>query len=247
MRSHLRRPSRFALCIATLLPAMGLLIAPRVQAASAGVERTPAPVALQLAASPTYVDVGDAVTLTLSARSWGGRVAVTISFVSPHHGFSGPMAWVGRCACFRVAVALARRVHPLETARAKATVKFGKSTASAGTTFLIRGLAPNGRDYAPGGPVSLSTWVGDPAPVPGEYEHYCAWVKTPDGIGVAGYRVSFVVHFANKSSRWYAGSTGTSGILCSHRSIGNAQVGLPVSVDVYANNLRGHTGFTPRS
>jgi hypothetical protein len=159
------------------------------------------------------------------------------------------MQWDGHCACFRVAVALARRIHGLETARATATLRYNsnRSSAIASTTFQIRGLAPNGHDYAPGGTPSLQAWVADPNPVAKEFQHYCAWVKTADGLGVRGFPVTFVVHFGSKAQKWYAGLTGTAGLVCSHKSIGSPKVGVKVTVDVYAGRLHKRAAFTPRS
>jgi hypothetical protein len=157
------------------------------------------------------------------------------------------MVWEGSCSCFEIAVALARRIHSIETARATARVRSGKTLATASTTFMIRGLAPNGRDYAPGGTPSLTGWVSDPQPVRNESQHYCAWVKTADGLGVRGFRVRFVVHFRQRTQHWNAGVTGSSGVVCSYKSIGNAKLGARVTVDVYAGALHNRTAFTPRS
>lgn len=204
------------------------------------------PPGLRLDASPFLVDVGDFETFTLSASSWPGPVAVTLSFLSGHHGFTGPMTWDGKCGCFRVAVDLARRIHPTEQARATATLRRGRAVAYATATFWIRGLAPNGRDYAPGGTPALTSWVSETDPVVNTEEHFCAWVKTEDGLGVTGFRVSFVVHYSFGSRGWYAGPTGPTGIVCSHRSIGKTKAGFRVTVDVYANNLRQTVSFVPR-
>ena len=206
-----------------------------------------APPGLTLSASPTLVDVGDAVTFTLSARSWTGSTSAVLSFVSPHHGFTGTMQWEPQCSCFSIAVALAKRVHSIETATAAATVRFPGGATRAYTRFQIRGLASNGKSLAPGGTAGLSAWVSDPSPSPKEYEHFCGWVKTPDGIGVTGYRISFVVHYGSKTQQWVAGTTGTTGIVCSHRSIGTPTPGITVRVDVYANRLRAETQFVPRA
>ena len=206
-----------------------------------------APPGLRLSESPSLVDVGDAVSFALSATSWPSRAGATLSFVSLHHGFTGKMQWDVTCSCFRIAVALARRIHPIEVARAKAAVVSGGTATAVTTTFQIRGLAPNGRDFAPGGIPSVTGWVSDPGPVKGEYEHFCAWVKTTDGLGVSGYHVQFVVHFVNRTQKIDGGVTGSSGIVCRSRQLGNPQSGIRVTVDVYANNLHTHTAFTPRS
>ena len=204
-------------------------------------------IGLQLKSSASIVDVGEAVQFTLTAKAWPARTRASLSFVSPHHGFSGTMQWDGRCGCFRIAVALARRIHPLENARATATVRAGALTGSASTTFQIRGLAANGRDFSPGGTPSLQAWVADPNPVRNEYQHYCAWVKTVDGLGVRGIPVTFVVHFPGRTQKWYVGLTGTTGLLCSHKSIGNAKLGAQVLVDVYGGRLHAQARFTARS
>ncbi|HEX8918864.1 MAG TPA: hypothetical protein VF898_10195 [Chloroflexota bacterium] len=209
--------------------------------------RLAAPPGLALSASPSLVDVGDAVTFTLTARAWTGNAGAVLSFVSPHHGFTGNMTWVPQCSCFSIAVALAKRIHTIELAQATATVHFPGGSSKVYTRFQIRGLASNGKSLAPGGTPGLTAWVSDPSPSPKEYEHFCGWVKTPDGIGVRGYRISFVAHYGQKTQQWVAGTTDTTGILCSQRSIGTPTPGLTVRVDVYANNLRAHVQFVPRS
>lgn len=157
------------------------------------------------------------------------------------------MTWQGSCGCFQIAVALARRIHPIELARATARVRSGATTEAAYATFQIRGLAPNGRDFAPGGTPRLTGWVSDPQPVANQSEHYCGWVKTADGLGVSGYPIKFVVHFSNKTMQWTAGVTSSSGIICSHKSIGNAKPGFRVNVEIYARNLHTRATFVPRS
>jgi hypothetical protein len=204
------------------------------------------PSGLRLTAQPPEVDVGSDVIFTLTAHSWPAPASVQLSFVSAHHGFTGAMQWDGGCACFRLAVTLARRIHQLELATGTATVRSGGKKEVARATFLIRGLASNGRGFAPGGPPQLTSWVSDPNPFQGEYEHYCAWVRTADGLGVSGVKVRFVVHFESGTKTWVAGSTGSTGILCLHRSIGKARVGRQVTVDVYAGSLHDQTHFTPR-
>lgn len=214
-------------------------------ARAAGPPLTPPP-GLRLTATPILVDVGDFETFTLSATSWPTAVGVTLSFLAGHHGFAGPMTWDGRCGCFRVAVDLARRIHPTEQARATATLRKGSAVAFATTTFWIRGLAANGRDYAPGGTPGLTSWVSEPDPVVSAQEHFCAWIKTEDGLGVSGFRVSFVAHYSYGTRGWYAGVTGPTGLLCSDRSIGKTKAGVRVTVDIYANNLRQTLSFVPR-
>lgn len=204
------------------------------------------PGGLRLTASPGVADVGGDESFTLTAKHWPASASVSLSFVSPHHGFTGKMDWDSGCSCFRLAVSLARRIHHLELARATATVHVGTGTESASATFLIRGLAANGRDFAPGGPPALTGWVSDPAPFQGEYEHYCGWIKTADGLGVAGIPVRFVAHFPGSTRRWSGGKTGTSGIVCSHKSIGKTPAGKTVRVDIYARSLHTSTSFTPR-
>ncbi|HEX6507264.1 MAG TPA: hypothetical protein VF221_06490, partial [Chloroflexota bacterium] len=113
--------------------------------------RLVAPPGLTLTASPSLVDVGDAVTFTLSARSWTGSAGAVLSFVSPHHGFTGRMLWVPQCSCFSIAVALAKRIHPIETATSTATVTYPGGTTKVYARFQIRGLASNGKSLAPGG------------------------------------------------------------------------------------------------
>lgn len=204
------------------------------------------PPGLHLTPSPSLVDVGDAVSFTLQAQSWPAPAGVVLSLVSPHHGFTGGMVWDGHCPCFRLGVVLAKRVHPIEKGIATATVRSGGSVGVVRTTFFIRGLAPNGRDYSPGGTPTLKGWVSDPSPSKNEVESFCGWVKAADGVGFPGYQVSFVVHYSNRTQSWHAGPTNNVGIRCSHKSIGNAKTGVRVSVDVYANSLRTHTSFTPR-
>lgn len=204
------------------------------------------PAGLRLAASPGVADVGGDEFFTLTAKRWSAPASVSLSFVSPHHGFTGKMDWDGGCNCFRLAVSLARRIHQLELAKATATVHVGKGSESASATFLIRGLAANGRDFAPGGPPALTGWVSDPAPFQGEYEHYCGWIKTADGRGVGGVPIRFVAHFPGGARSWSAGKTGASGIVCSHKSIGKTPAGKTVRVDIYARSLHTSTSFTPR-
>jgi hypothetical protein len=207
-----------------------------------------APNRLALSATPAVVDVGSNILFTLTAKAWNGPASVSLSFVSPHHGFTGTMQWEPDCTCFKLAVALAQRVHPLELARATATVKSGNSISKTSATFLIRGLAPGGKTFAPGGPPHLTAWVSDPTPLTKEYEHYCAWVTTADGLGVTGVKVRFVVRYPDGSTRsWSARATNSSGLSCLHKSIGTTPAGRAVQVDVFAGTLHTRVSFTPRT
>lgn len=207
---------------------------------------TPPPPGLRLQTSPQLVDVGQDESFTLSARSWPGPASATLSFVSPHHGFTGQMVWEGQCSCFKLAVSLARRIHPLEQARAKAIVVSRGRRSLAFATFTIRGLAPNGRGYAPGGKPSLAGWVSDPNPTAREFEHYCAWVTTADGLGVSGMPVRFVVHYSGRSREWNAGTTPSSGIVCVHKQLSDTKAGVKVKVDIHAGALLTSTAFVVR-
>jgi hypothetical protein len=217
---------------------------------SAGVSRPasaapPAAIGAQLAATPYLTDVGDQVTLTLTATRFTPKSSVIVRFLSPHHGFSGPMPWDPRCNCFRLAIFLAKRSHPLEAARASAVITAGRSITTVYTTFQIRGLTPNGQAYVSGGTPIFSAWVGDPSPIATEFQHYCVWVRTADALGVAGLTVKLSVHFAQHTENWTAGVTGPSGVLCVRRSIGHPLVGKTVRVDAYAGSLHAQTSFTP--
>jgi hypothetical protein len=248
--SFLRSPPIFLMrtFYPRLLPVVLLLIAGQRSAVAvvAAPSEVSAPPALTLAASPSIADVGYTVNLVLTAKSWPGPMTATVSFLSPHHGFTGKMAWVPSCSCFHISVWLAKRIHPLEQAKAVATVLQGHVSFSARATFLVRGLASNGRDYAPGGKATLSAWVSDPQPDAGETEHYCAWVTTADGLGVAGFAVRFVVHMPSGAQSWSAGKTGKTGLVCTRKSIGSPRAGVTVQVDVYAGNLHAGIGFKPR-
>ncbi len=193
------------------------------------------------------VDVGASPTFSLTARSWPGRATASIRFVSPHHGFTGSMLWDVRCRCFRLAVPLRKGVHPLELAHAYATARFSSGTASAFTAFQIRGLAPGGRRYAPGGKPILRSWVSDPAPRRGQEQHFCAWVHASDAFGMPGIRVRFVVHYSPKPQTLSGLKTDVNGVACAHRSIDSAPVGTVVRVDVYAGSLHTRTQFRPRT
>jgi hypothetical protein len=187
------------------------------------------------------------VRFTLSATAWPGPATATIRFVSPHHGFTGNLPWDNTCRCFTVAIRLGKTVHPLEAAHAWASVRFKTGIASAAAAFQIRGMAPGGRQFSPGGIPYLQVWVGDPQPRHAEEEHYCAWVHAADDFGIAGLNVRIVVHLAPKSMTLSAGKTNVNGIACAHRTIDGAAAGTSVPVDIYAGRLHGRTRFTPRS
>lgn len=212
---------------------------------TAAIPAPPAAIGAQLSATPSITDVGDQVTLTLTATRFTPRSSVAVRFLSPHHGFSGPMPWDPRCNCFRLAVFLAKRSHALEPARVSAVIKAGKGVTTVYTSFQIRGLTPDGRAYVQGGTPIFSAWVGDPTPVATEFQHYCVWARTSDALGVSGLTVKLSVHFAQHTENWTAGVTGPSGVLCVRRSIGHPLVGKAVRVDAYAGNLHAQTSFTP--
>jgi hypothetical protein len=112
---------------------------------------------------------------------------------------------------------------------------------------LVRGLAPNGVNFAPGGTPSLQAWVTDPAPNVNESEHYCAWVTTPDGIGVTGLRVHFVLHVSGKQRSYDSGSTDSTGLSCLQRSLTGVRANQIVTVDAFAGALHAATTFTIHS
>jgi hypothetical protein len=157
------------------------------------------------------------------------------------------MVWIGQCGCFKLDVALARRIHPLESARATATVSYPGATYTVVSNFQIRGLAGNGRDFAPGGAAYLATWVSVPRPVDGDTQHFCAWLRTLDDLGIPGVRVRFVVHYRTGAQHWTSVKTNAAGIVCSLRSVGNAAPGVRVFVDAYALGKHARGSFTPRS
>jgi hypothetical protein len=187
------------------------------------------------------------VLFELRSTHWNQRVSVTLGFLSPHHGFSGPMTWRAACACFVAAVTLAKRIHPLEVARAQARVHYDGSMVSVGTAFQIRGLAENGIDFAPGGRVSLQGWVSDPTPVQKQIEHFCAWVRTVDNLGVPGYPVTYVVHYSGGAQNYRAGPTNKRGVACVQRSIGSSPIGKRVLVDIYGAGQHVTASFQPRN
>lgn len=229
------------LCVAAMVAAAVTAASPSTRASAA----TSRPPGLQVSAVPSIADVGDDVILTLKARSWPAAASASVSFVSAHHGFRGAMQWEGSCSCFQIAVSLARRVHPLEPARATATVNYGGRSYSTVSWFQIRGLAANGRDFSPGGTPYLSGWVSDPQPFQNQFQHYCAWVRTADGLGIAGLPVTFAAHFQHSTQSWHAGKTHSNGLLCSNKSVGSATPGVPVPVDIYAGSMHVRTTFTP--
>jgi hypothetical protein len=203
-----------------------------------------APVGLSLAASPKLVDVGDPVVLTVSARKWNGPAAASASFVSPHHGFSGAMQWKVSCGCFQAPVILAKRIHPLETAKATAKVTARGKTFVLTISFTVRGLARNGKDYARGGQIFLMSWVGDPTPAVHQDEHICAWVLTADGLGVPGYRIHYTVHYPKTIQSWYSRATGRSGVACSQRKVLPVTSKQTIHIDAAVAKLKSSTGFT---
>lgn len=206
----------------------------------------PAAVGARLTATPSLTDVGDQVTLTLTATHFTPKSSVVVRFLSPHHGFSGSMPWDLRCTCFRLAIFLAKRSHPLEQSHASAVITAGKSATTTYATFQIRGLTPNGQDYASGGTPILTAWVGDPNPVATEFQHYCVWARTADALGVSGLTIKLSVRFRQHTENWTAGVTGSSGVLCARRSIGHPLVGFKVRVDAYTASLHAQSSFTPR-
>lgn len=192
------------------------------------------------------VDVGDDVLLTLTARTWPAPASVSVSFLSTHHGFTGPMVWDPSCACFRATVQLARRVHSIERARAVATIHTAGRVLRVATTFLIRGLAPGGKSLAEGAAAILTAWVGDPSPFTGQTEHFCGWLHTLDGHGIPGTRIHFAVHYPDHTRYWQTAPTPSSGVSCVHAVIPAILSGIPVAVDVQAGKLRAHAQFTSR-
>jgi hypothetical protein len=132
-------------------------------------------------------------------------------------------------------------------ARAQARVHYDSTMVSVGTSFQIRGLAKNGKDFAPGGKVTLVAWLSDPTPVQKETEHFCAWIRTADSLGVPGYPVTYVVHFAGKAQTYRAGPTNKRGVACAQKSIGSSPVGKRILVDIYAAGQHVTASFQPRN
>lgn len=206
-----------------------------------------APPGLRLQVSPFLVDVGSQVVFTVSAKRWPTPARVTVSVLSPHHGFSGRMTWKASCRCFQLGVVLARRIHSLETARVSALVALHSGPISTSNSFLIRGLARNGRDFAPGGTPYLRGWVTDPAPLANETEHYCAWVLTADGLGIKGVSVRFVASYGKSKQTWNGRPTNIRGISCVRKVLKGPRKGTRVTVDVFAGNLHVRTSFLQSS
>jgi hypothetical protein len=232
---------------ACLILALGFLLPGAAHAQQQTHAAVADPAGLGLRVSPAMVDVGNAETLTVVAQHFPQGTAVTVSFLSLHHGFSGKMLWTPQCKCFRLNVLLAKRAHGVETAKAKATVTVGGKSYVRTNHFDIRGLLPDLKHYAPGGTPYLAGWISDPQPVQNEALHFCAWTRALDSFPISGIPVSFVVHFQSRKSHWYAGLTGPNGVRCSVKNIYHAKVGVPVKVDVYAGKLHTSTTFTPRA
>lgn len=195
---------------------------------------------------PAIADVGGSPSFSLRAHSWPAHATVTLRFLSPHHGFTGSMLWDVRCGCFRLGVFLARRVHPLERATAWATVRWTGGSVTTSMRFQVRGLAPGGKQYAPGGAPHLSAWLSDTVPIQGEQVHFCAWVHAADAIGISGTPVSFALHYKTGIQHLSAGKTNRYGMACAVHSIGSTQVKIAVPVDVYAGRIHSRIDFTPR-
>jgi hypothetical protein len=215
-------------------------------AAHAAPPRATAPASLGLITSPSIVDVGSAVALTVSAKHFPTGTTVTVKFLSPHHGFTGKMSWTPQCSCFKLDVFLAKRTHGLEMAKATAVVTAGNQTFVRTNHFQIRGLAPDGKHYAPGGTPYLAAWISNPQPLQNESEHFCAWTRALDAFPIAGVPVTFVVNYQSRKSKWFAGFTGANGTKCSSKNIFHAKVGYTVRVGVYAGKLYKQMTFTPR-
>lgn len=244
MRPVSKRIRYYALALLFLCTAAYPVAIRQAETATAATFSAP-PQYVKLTVEPPLVDVGDAINFTLSARSWGSSVRVTISFLSAHHGFTGSMQWVPGCGCFRTAVALARRIHGIEQAKVRALVSYQGGQVVLNSNFSVRGLAPNGKDYAPGGTPFLTAWVSDSSPTAHEYQHFCAWVKTPDGLGVVNVPIRWSVHYRDHTENWNGGRTGANGLRCSSRSVSAGQKGFAVTADAYAGALHVRTYFTP--
>jgi hypothetical protein len=206
-----------------------------------------APQGLSLTAGPPIVDVGGDVGLKVTATRWTGPASVSVTFLSPHHGFSGKMVFASQCNCFRLNVFLAKRSHALETARVTARVTVRKQTFVLRNAFEVRGLTANGKTFSPGGTPHLAGWVSDPQPVQNEFVHFCAWTQASDAFPIHGVPVTFVVHYQKRTQKWFAGLTGSNGVLCSSKDIYHAKIGFAAAVDIYAGRLHERTSFTPRT
>jgi hypothetical protein len=226
-----------------LILLFGALIAIPARAWGNGRTHVPVPV-LKLTVAP-IVDVGTWATFRLTTRSWPRPATASLHFLSSHHGFTGTMRWMETCRCFQPSLPIGKHIHPLERAQAWAMARSDAGIARASTSFLIRGLAPSGRDYSPGGPPFLSAWVGDPRPSRKMLQHFCAWVHASDGFGLRGVSVRFVVRYGPGLEQFTL-RTNADGVACSHRSIDSAPAGIRVPVDIYAGHLHAATEFTPR-
>ncbi|MGH2441585.1 MAG: hypothetical protein ACRDFX_00265 [Chloroflexota bacterium] len=202
---------------------------------------------MSLVASPSLIDVGKQVDFFLRAKFWPSSASVQLSFLSAHHGFSGNMPWRPACTCFELGILLARREHPLEAGHAIARVTVNHHVYIARTGFQIRGLAPGGKAYSPGGRVFLSGWVSDQQPVSGEREHYCGWIKTQDALGVTGYIIKYVLRYQHRKIAWYKRITSSTGIACSQRAVKSIRAGTRVYVDFYSAGQHASTSFVPRT
>lgn len=192
------------------------------------------------------VDVGGNATFSLTARKWPSTATVSLRFLSPHHGFSGTMLWDVTCHCYRLAVSLAKRVHPLEHGTAWADVRVGANSQVVSTGFQIRGLAAGGKTYSPGGRMYLTSWVSDRQPFVHEWQHFCAWMHASDAFPERGVRVHFIVHYKTGSLTINGGRTGADGVTCKHVKIPTVPAGVAVPVDTRAGSLHMRVSFTPR-
>lgn len=207
----------------------------------------PAPINLALRVSPYIVDVGKAGTFVVDGKQWPAKTSVTLSFVSPHHGFTGKMRWGGSCGCFDLAVSLARRSHALEQAHAVARITWPGGKRQVRAAFMIRGLAKTGKGYSPGGRTFLAAWVSDPRPFAGQYEHFCGWDHTLDRLGVPHMRVRFLVRYPGKAQSFTSGATTSTGAQCVDKKVPRGLAKKTITVDVYSAGLHVRTTFQPSS